>query len=160
MKIAGIIKNDFTAFGVCVTLFMQGCPIRCSGCHNPGTWSFTAGIEKNSSSLISELEDLLTKNNIHRDLCIQGGEPLCEQNAYYTYFIISEIKKSLPNTKIYVWSGYTYEELLSNRNIYIQKVLKNSDVLIAGPYVEAERDVTLPLRGSRNQEIIYLTKSK
>jgi anaerobic ribonucleoside-triphosphate reductase activating protein len=64
-----------------------------------------------------------------------------------------------PDIKTYVWTGYTLEELKKINNIYIKKALEIIDVLIDGPYIESERDITLPMRGSRNQRIIDLTKN-
>lgn len=86
-----------------------------------------------------------------------GGEPLCEENLFLTHLIISEVKKTLPDIKIYIWTGYLYENLIENPKI--QKILELSDVLIDGPYIDSERDITLPMRGSRNQRIIDLKKN-
>lgn len=88
-----------------------------------------------------------------------GGEPLCEENALLTYTSIWRVKMDLPETKVYVWTGYTLEELKQSNNLYIQECLKIIDVLIDGPYIESERDITLAMRGSRNQRIIDLTKN-
>ena len=85
-----------------------------------------------------------------------GGEPLCSENAFLTDLVISNVKKELPNTKIYVWTGYTLEQLEDEKNPRVIDVLKLSDYLIDGPYVDSLRDITLPMRGSRNQRIIYL----
>ena len=63
----------------------------------------------------------------------------------------------MPQVKVYVWTGYVYEELLHNNNKHIQMLLDATDVLIDGPYVEAMKDLTLPMRGSSNQRIIDLT---
>lgn len=87
-----------------------------------------------------------------------GGEPLCDENAFLTYLVIKEVKEKVPGTKVYIWSGYTYEELLKRTHPHIKHSLDLADVLIDGPYVEAERDITLEMRGSRNQQIIDLTK--
>ena len=87
-----------------------------------------------------------------------GGEPLCEENAFLTCLVIREVRKRVPKAKIYIWSGYTYEELKSCGNPHIVDSLREADVLIDGPYIEAERDITLPMRGSRNQRIIDLSE--
>jgi anaerobic ribonucleoside-triphosphate reductase activating protein len=86
-----------------------------------------------------------------------GGEPLCQENIFLSNLIIKSIKERLPQVKIYVWTGYVYEELLRNNNKHIQMLLDATDVLIDGPYVEAMKDLTLPMRGSSNQRIIDLT---
>lgn len=89
-----------------------------------------------------------------------GGEPLCDNNAFLTALVIEEVKKALPDIKIYIWSGYTYEKLLESHHPQVRSVLQKADVLIDGPYIEAERDISLPMRGSRNQRIIDLTEKK
>lgn len=85
-----------------------------------------------------------------------GGEPLCEENEFLSFLILSTIKEKSPNTKIYVWTGYKYEELLK-RGQRISQILELTDVLIDGPYIESLRDITLNMRGSSNQRIIPLS---
>ena len=157
MKYSGLILNDFTAApGVCVTFFSQGCPHRCPGCHNPESWNFEGGKEF-TNDILQSIINGLTANGIQRSLCIMGGEPLCSENAFLTYLIIEEVKKYCPNTKIYIWTGYTYEALLSSPpHTKIPQILEMTDVLIDGPYIEELRDTTLPMRGSSNQKIIDL----
>lgn len=87
-----------------------------------------------------------------------GGEPLCDENAFLTYLVIAEAKRRVPGVKVYIWSGYTYEELLKRNHPQVQGSLELADVLIDGRYVEEERDITLEMRGSRNQRIIDLSK--
>ena len=155
MKYAGLIKNDVTAApGLCVTFFVQGCPHKCPGCHNPETWDFESGKEF-SPDIIDEIVDALTANGIKRNFCIMGGEPLCPKNEFLTLLIISEVKKQIPDVKIYLWTGYEYEEL-KNKSGKVLDILENIDVLIDGPFVLEKRSTTLPLRGSTNQRIIYL----
>lgn len=158
MRYSGLIKNDITAApGLCVSFFTQGCPHRCPGCHNPETWAYGGGKEF-TSKVIDEIVEALTAQNIHRNFCIMGGEPLCDQNSFLTCMLVHEVKRRVPGTKIYIWSGYTYEALLAKSNPHITDCLREADVLIDGPYIEAERDITLEMRGSRNQRIIDLTE--
>ena len=158
MRYSGLIKNDITAApGICVSFFTQGCPHHCPGCHNPETWDFNGGKEFTNDSL-NEIIEALTAQNIQRDLCIMGGEPLCGENAFLTRLVIQEVKKHVPGAKIYIWSGYTYEELKQSGNPHIVNSLRLADVLIDGPYIEAERDITLSMRGSRNQRVIDLSE--
>lgn len=155
MRYAGIIPNDLSAApGVCVTFFTQGCPHHCPGCHNPETWDYEGGKEFEGNT-IERIEQYLTANGIHRDLCIMGGEPLCPDNQFLTLLICNTIKDKLPDTKIYIWTGYTLEELNKNSNTRISQILEKTDAIIDGPYIAAERDITLPMRGSRNQRILY-----
>lgn len=159
MQYSGIIYNDFSAApGVSLSFFTQGCPHRCKGCQNPETWSYDGGKEFTTETL-SSIVSGLTANGIHRTLCIMGGEPLCQENLFLVHLVIDMVKKELPNTKVYIWTGYTYEELLKSSDVHLQLILKNTNVLIDGPYIEAERDITLPLKGSRNQRVIELDKN-
>ena len=86
-----------------------------------------------------------------------GGEPLCEQNQLLTLLLVRTIKEKLPNTKIYVWTGYYYDDLIKQTtNGKLQEILRKADVLIDGPYIQSQRDITLSMRGSKNQSIINL----
>ena len=160
MRYAGLIKNDLAAApGVCVSFFVQGCPLRCPGCHNPESWDFEGGMEFSTKTL-NDILTSLSANGIERSLCIMGGEPLCPENLFLTTLIIREVRQQKPNIKIYLWTGYTYEELLFKKtsNPKLEYILDNIDCLIDGPFIQEEKDVTLQMRGSRNQRIIYLTR--
>jgi anaerobic ribonucleoside-triphosphate reductase activating protein len=158
MRYAGLIANDFSAApGISVSFYTQGCPHRCPGCHNPETWDFDGGKEF-TPEVLKEIENSLTANGIERSLSIMGGEPLCEENTFLTFLVIKTIKEKLPNTKIYIWTGYYYEDLLKKSDPRIKQILELTDVIIDGPYVESLRDITLPMRGSSNQSVIDLTK--
>jgi anaerobic ribonucleoside-triphosphate reductase activating protein len=161
MKYAGLIENDFSAApGVSVSFYLQGCPHHCPGCHNPETWDFDGGIEFENNTL-DKIINALNANGIKRSLSVLGGEPLCPENEFLTYMVIRTVKEKLPETKIYLWTGYTYEELKEKRNTSkVNSILEMIDCLIDGPYIELERDITLPMRGSTNQRIIYLDKNK
>lgn len=154
MRYAGIIKNDFSAApGISVTFFTQGCPHRCEGCHNPETWDFEGGEEVTHDTILDVIE-AITANGLHRNLCIMGGEPLCSENQFLTNLIINSVKEKLPDTKIYLWTGYCLEDLdLTNNRI--KSILEQVDCLIDGPYDKTKRDVSLFMRGSSNQRILY-----
>ena len=153
MRYAGLIKNDIAAApGLCVTFFVQGCPIHCPGCHNPETWDFNGGKEF-YPDLIKEITDALTANDIERKFCIMGGEPLCAENEFLTKLLIIEVHKKLPKVPIYIWTGYTLDEL-KHKSERVKQILHSADVLITGPYVQSLHDTTLKMRGSSNQEII------
>ena len=157
MRYAGIIKNDISAApGVCVTFFTQGCPFHCIGCHNPSTWDFNGGREL-TDTVINDLIDAINANGVNRNFCIMGGEPLCEQNLPVTDLVISKVKEVYPDIKIYVWTGYTMEELNQRVDDELLKyVLYDIDCIVDGRFVFEKRDITLPMRGSSNQRIIYL----
>ena len=160
MRYAGIIKNDFSAApGISVSFFVQGCPHHCKGCHNPETWDFDGGKEF-TYDVLNDIAESLFANGISRSLAIMGGEPLCEQNIFLTLLVVKTIKETYPDVKIYIWSGYTYDYLMSHitTNLHLKQVLDYADFLIDGPYVEELRDISLPMRGSSNQKIIDLKK--
>ena len=153
VKFAAINKNDFiNGEGVCVSLWMQGCPHHCKGCHNPEQWDFNGGNEIDIDILINEILIAIEANGIQRNFSILGGEPMAQRNISNTLYILEQIKKHFPKIKTYVWTGYTIEELLS---LYNKEILQNIDILIDGRFVLAERDITLKLRGSKNQRILY-----
>lgn len=158
MQYAGLIKNDFSAApGVSVSFYTQGCPHRCPGCHNPETWDFKGGKEF-TANILEEIIEALQANGIKRSFCILGGEPLCPENEFLTCMVVRHVKEKLPDTEIYVWTGYTYDQLRVNANPHLQNILQLIDYVIDGPYIQAERDITLPMRGSRNQRVIKIDK--
>lgn len=153
VKFAAINKNDFiNGEGVCVSLWVQGCPHHCKGCHNPEQWDFNGGNEIDIDILINEILIAIEANGIQRNFSILGGEPMTQRNISNTLYILEQVKKYFPNIKTYVWTGYTIEELLS---LYNKEILQNIDILIDGRFILEERDITLKLRGSKNQRILY-----
>lgn len=157
MRIAGLKLNDcIDGEGISVSLWTQGCPHRCLGCHNPETWDFEGGYEDETNNLRGKIIKALTANGIKRNFSVLGGEPLCRENVEDVLTIISCVKVALPDTKIYLWTGYTYEYLMTLNNKYINDILSKIDVLIDGPFIQEQRDLSLHLRGSRNQRVIDL----
>lgn len=157
MKYSKIIENDVVnGEGVCVSLFVQGCPHRCKGCFNSETWDFEEGRYTYNTDFKVKLHRLINKNGIIRNLSILGGEPLCKENRNDVYSIIRYIRtrQLINNIKIFLWTGYTIEELIKENIPSLIYILKNIDYLIDGPYIESERDITLKWRGSRNQRIL------
>lgn len=156
MKYSGIIRNDLAAApGISVTFFTQGCPHRCKGCHNPETWDFDGGKEFTMQTF-EEIYEALGANGVQRNFCIMGGEPLCQENSFLTLLVLKEVRARFPKLKIYLWTGYYYNELLKSIDVRIPQILELVDVLIDGPYIESQRDITLQMRGSSNQSIIDL----
>ena len=152
MRYAGIIENDVVnGEGICLSYWTQGCPHKCEGCHNPETWNFNCGKEDSKENILNKILTLLNKNNIHRNLSILGGEPLCDENIDFTMEILKQVKQKYPSIKTFVWTGYTYEELCK---LYKNIIFDNIDVLIDGKYDKNQRDITLKLRGSKNQRVL------
>ena len=159
MQYSGLILNDMSAApGVSVTFFSQGCPHRCPGCHNPETWDFQGGKEF-TADVLDEICEALMAQGVQRNLCIMGGEPLCPENIFLSNLVVRTVKERVPEAKIYVWTGYTFEKLVQESNKHVMDLLSQADVLVDGPYRESLRDVTLKMRGSSNQRIIDLTEA-
>jgi anaerobic ribonucleoside-triphosphate reductase activating protein len=159
IRIAGLNGNDFVnGEGVSVSLFLQGCPFHCKGCHNPETWNPKGGNAWDEDKLITHIIELIAANGIQRNLSILGGEPLnTDDKREFVKQLIYKTRDKYPDIKIVVWTGYTYEDLIKESNT--DYILKNIDYLIEGPFVLKERDITLKWRGSRNQNI-YNMKTK
>lgn len=152
MRYAGIIENDVVnGEGICLSYWTQGCPHKCDGCHNPETWNFNCGKEDSKENILNKILTLLNKNSIHRNLSILGGEPLCDENIDFTMEILKQVKQKYPSIKTFVWTGYTYEELCK---LYKDIIFDNIDVLVDGKYDKNQRDITLKLRGSKNQRVL------
>lgn len=152
IRYAGFNPNDMVnGEGVCVSLFLQGCPHHCKGCHNPETWDPNGGIEIEENALIAMIDNAIAANGITRNLSLSGGEPLSDWNLDLTKKILYHMKQSFPTSKITIWTGYKYAELL--QDLKFGFILSVVDMIITGPFILAERDVSLPLRGSRNQQI-------
>lgn len=156
MRYSSIKPNDsINGEGVCVSLFVQGCEGKCPDCFNKETWNFNGGKPFGGREL-QYIKRSLTANGIKRNFSILGGEPLHSNNIKEVTTIINEIKTFNNSIKIYVWTGYLYEDLLKK---YGEKIFKNIDVLIDGRFEMKEKDVTLKLRGSSNQRIIDVPKT-
>lgn len=100
----------------------------------------------------------LNANGVQRNFCVMGGEPLHPNNLFLTNLVINEVRKKYPDIKIYLWTGYLYKDLIDKQEKLLQNIFDNIDVLIDGPYIQEQRDITLPMRGSKNQSIITLHK--
>lgn len=147
MRYAGLLKNDFiNGEGVCVSVWLQGCPFHCEGCHNPSTWDVEGGKEIDEETFIDEILEAIRANGIQRNLSILGGEPLAKWNRDFTNRLAFLAKKRYPNIKVFVWTGYLLEEIKPHVNSLI-------DVIIDGRFILKQRDITLKLRGSKNQNI-------
>lgn len=154
MRIAKIKPNDIAnGEGVVVSVWVQGCPHHCKGCFNKETWDFKGGRGLTSDEFYNILK-LLDANEVKRDLAILGGEPMAKENVTGVLSLINYIKTYRPETKVYLWSGYTYEQI---QEMYGENCLKGFvDILIDGKFILEEKDLTLKLRGSRNQKIIEI----
>ena len=162
MKYAEIKENDTIKCmeGNTVSLFMSGCRHHCKNCFNQETWNPNYGTEINIDKLCDKLNNLINAYCVYRDFSILGGEPLAEYNRKNTEYIIKEIKDKNPNILIYVWSGYTLEELKSMNDSSIDYILSAIDFLIDGRYEDDKKDLKLKMRGSSNQNVYQRINGK
>lgn len=151
MRYTKIRPNDVTnGEGIMVSLWTQGCPHHCKGCFNKETWDFNKGKEFKEEQA-HEILRLLDDKGVERNLSILGGEPLCPPNIEGVLSLCGFIKERRPKTKIYLWTGYTLEELVKE---YSLETFKDIDVMIDGKFDESQKDLTLTMRGSSNQRIL------
>ena len=150
MRIAKIKDNDVAnGMGIVMSVWTQGCPHHCKGCFNLETWDFAGGKEFTSDDLNYIIENI-SKYNVERDLSILGGEPLCSENVEGVIHLCKTIREIYPSKKIYVWTGYVYEEF----NSVQKEITKYVDVIIDGKFEIDKKDLSLSLRGSSNQRFI------
>ena len=153
MKYADLKLNDIANCpkGICVSLWMQGCPFHCNGCHNPQTWDFDGGLEIEFSNLLDKILKAIPANGVHRNFSVLGGEPLCENNAKYVEEAIRIVRENFKDIIITIWTGYTIDKLKSRKDLVY--ILNNVDYLIDGPFILEQKNIALKLRGSSNQRI-------
>ena len=153
MNYAGIKKTDIAnGPGVRVSLFVSGCRNHCPGCFNPETWDFNYG-EPFTRKTEKEIIKALRPSWIH-GLSILGGDPMEPENQKALLPLLKRIRVMCPGKDVWLYTGYTYEAVRDS------EILKWVDVLVDGPFMEAEKDISLAFRGSRNQRIIPLKKGK
>ena len=156
MRYTKIKPNDVVnGEGVCVSVWTHGCPHLCKGCFNASTWDFNGGY-KWEQKHNEEILQLLDSNGVYRHLSILGGEPLCPENIDGVVELCEYIKTKRPNTKVYIWTGYLFEELLEK---YGESTFKNVDILVDGKFEEDKKDIRLKMRGSSNQRLIDVKKT-
>lgn len=153
MKIGSVITNDLAnGTGLRVSVFVSGCPHHCEGCHNPELWDKNVGTEMTSDAIDKIIYEL-RKDGIKRDLSILGGEPLAPYNIKEVGYLITCIRKKVPDLNIWIWTGYTYEDLRNFDNPDIEYVLSKINVLVDGPFIKEQKVGDHPWRGSSNQRI-------
>lgn len=154
MRINDIIKCELcNGNGVGVSLFVQGCPLHCEGCFNKELWEFNGGKEFETKTKVLLL-DLLAPTYVKR-FSLLGGEPLAPENVKGSLNLLRSVRNSYNNTKeIWLYTGYTLEELNDRCDRDIAEILSMVDVLVDGRFNYARKDLSLAFRGSTNQRII------
>lgn len=146
-----MIKDDVNnGTGVGLTFFTQGCPHHCRGCQNPGTWNKLGGLEY-TNSVLEEIINYFKNNQYATRLTLSGGDPMFSPEIVLP--ICQAVKEVRPDIIIWLYTGYIFEDIKEN------PILKYIDVMVDGPFILEQRDITLPFRGSANQRIIDVKES-
>ena len=145
--------------GVRVSLFVSGCTHHCPGCFNAVAWDFAYGepfTEETENTILN-----LLKPTYIRGLTLLGGEPFEPQNQSAVVHLLRRVRKELPEKSIWAFSGYLFDkDILSGRLGDCSEYLSYLDVLVDGPFIEAQKKITLNFRGSTNQRIIDLKETR
>ena len=154
MNYIDIINETITdGEGLRISIYVSGCTHYCKECHNSFSWNFNQGT-KITPEFITELIQKFKSDPLLDGITFSGGDPLHPDNAKDLLWILQVLKEASIN--IWVYTGYTYEELLEND---IQKAcLEYIDVLVDGPFILEKKDPELLFRGSSNQRILCLKK--
>ena len=151
VNLAGIVTDSIVdGPGLRTTLFAQGCPHHCEGCHNPETWDFSGGTEVSAEAAV----EIVKSSPLCRGVTFSGGEPFAQAEGF------AEIAKALKEIgyEVASYSGYTFEELLDGTDGQ-KALLHYLDVLIDGPFLMREKSLEIAFRGSRNQRILDVKES-
>lgn len=162
--------------GIGVALFVQGCHFHCKNCFNPETWDFNCGKEW-TPEIKEKFLELIDRPYIKR-ISILGGEPLANENLDDILDLVNEIRLSYPQKSIWIYSGFTWEEIMNYQTPFDnvistpndeilydyqmwkrQQIIKQCDVLVDDKYIDSLRDITLHWCGSSNQRVIDIKKS-
>ncbi|MCL2014243.1 MAG: anaerobic ribonucleoside-triphosphate reductase activating protein [Oscillospiraceae bacterium] len=147
IRIAKIEKESIVdGPGLRLAVFVQGCPHRCAGCHNPQTHSFDGGqiISANEIAVLAALNPLL------QGITFSGGEPFCQAEPLAALAVYAKSK----GLDVVTYTGYTFEELIESEMPGVFELLNQTDILIDGRYQQDKRDLTLKFRGSSNQRML------
>jgi len=151
LELSGITADSIVdGPGIRTTVFSQGCPHHCPGCHNPETWEFGCGTPMEEEAVL----DIISANPLCRGVTFSGGEPFAQAEGFA---ILAKLLKAR-GYEVASYTGYTFEQLLRGTEAQ-RELLKNLDVLIDGPFLLEQRSLELSFRGSRNQRILDVKKS-
>lgn len=151
LMLSGVVRESIVdGPGIRYVVFAQGCPHHCPGCHNPQTHPFEGG----TAADLDEMVRQVAENPLLKGITLSGGEPFCQPEPLCE---LARRVKAL-GKDVMVYSGYTLEQLLEMGKTQpaVLELLYLCDTLVDGPYLEAERDLTLCFRGSANQRILDL----
>ena len=165
MNYASIKKSDIAnGEGIRTTIFVSGCRNRCKNCFQPETWSFDYG-----SPFTDEVMEELFKtfdNPVVRGLTVHGGEPMEPENQVGLLPLLREFKRRYPKKTVWLYTGNLYEVLVGEVGSHpkcidiTRELLSLVDILVDGPFIEEEKRLGLRFRGSANQRIIDMNKTR
>lgn len=162
MRYGAIKKRDIAnGIGVRVVLFVSGCTHHCKGCFQPETWDFQYG-QDYTVETENEIIEALRPDFIN-GLTLLGGEPFEPQNQRELVRLLRRVHKELPQKTVWAFSGYTYEQLTGESRARCEvtdEMLSMLDVLVDGEFVEEKRNISLQFRGSENQRLIDVPKTR
>ena len=151
LDLAGIVSDSIVdGPGIRTTVFCQGCPHRCPGCHNPETWPFGCG----TPMAVEAIFAIVKSNPLCRGVTFSGGEPFAQAEEFAELAVLLKAA----GYEVASYSGFTFEQLLSGTPAQ-KRLLETIDVLIDGPFLQAQRSLELSFRGSRNQRILDVPRS-
>ncbi len=157
LRIAGIVRESIVdGKGIRFTVFCQGCPHHCPGCHNPQTHPFDSG----NLVKIERIAQEIRKNPLLQGVTFSGGEPFCQAGGFAE---LAKLVHAMPGElDVTCYSGWTYEQLLEKAKTEpaVAALLDGCDYLVDGPFIMSKRDLTLRFRGSSNQRFLDLKKSR
>ena len=151
LDLSGIVSDSIVdGPGIRTTIFSQGCPHHCPGCHNPETWDFGCGTDVE----VERLVEIVRSNPLCRGVTFSGGEPFAQPEGFARLARLLKEK----GYEVASYTGYTFEELLEGSEAQ-KDLLRTLDILIDGPFLLAEKSLELAFRGSKNQRILDVPKS-
>jgi anaerobic ribonucleoside-triphosphate reductase activating protein len=155
MNISGIIYESIVdGSGVRTTIFISGCKHNCYGCQNPKLHSFTNGKEF-TIDLQKQIINDIKSNPLIKGITLSGGDPFFSSTEVLSF--VKLIKEKLPLIDIWIYSGFTYEEIIQNDDM--KSLLKECNILVDGKFILEKRDITLQFKGSSNQRIINIQET-
>ena len=152
IKIAALVNDSIVdGPGLRYAVYVQGCPHRCEGCHNPQTHDTNGGTETDTAEIWRQI----AANPLLDGITFSGGEPMSQPRA------LAELAAKARELGLNIWcyTGHCFEELAAKGEADIDTLLSYIDVLVDGPFVLAQRTLELPFRGSANQRLIDVPES-
>ena len=151
LRVAGVIEESIVdGPGIRFALFLQGCRLHCPGCQNPQTWDFEGGTLVSASEILERIKS----NPLAKGVTFSGGEPF--EQAEVLLSLAEELKKQ--GYHLMAFTGYTLEQLLQKPEC--AALLEKLDLLVDGPFIEAQKSLALRFRGSRNQRILNIPATR